>query len=387
MAAGYFISIFVKGVSHIVLLVDWSTKIHYFFHIAILLLQICIKFNNKSMATIEIKGEIGAQYTYKQFITDYSNAKGEMITLFVDSVGGSVAEGNQISDFIRSHSDQFSRVINSGHVASIAASIFLALPFEKRFFDMAKGVALIHNPMATQLGEDTTADGLKSMSELLLNEQKNINSYISNQTGADSDVIAALMQINEPLTEAQLTSINFANILKFQAIAYINKSNDMNKQELETIIDQKNQSFLDKLMAIFKPAFKAIMATDATGVQIDFPEVPEGGTIEVGAKVNAPDGELVMATGETYVVVGGVVTEIKPVEAQEEPNAELEAIKAENEALKSQLASSQAKAMELDTIKAQLATFKSQMVSTEPIEKVEKVIEQPTKFTYNGRKK
>lgn len=341
------------------------------------------------MATIEIKGEIGAQYTYKQFITDYSNAKSEMITLFVDSVGGSVTEGNQISEFIRSHSDQFARVINSGHVASIAASIFLALPFEKRFFDMSKGVALIHNPMATQLGEDTTADGLKSMSELLLSEQKNINSYISKQTGADSDVIAALMAINEPLTEAQLTSINFANILKFQAVAYINKSNEMNKEELESIVAKSNQSFFDKIMAKLFP-FKAIMATDAQGNQIDFPEVPEGGAIEVGAKTNAPDGEVVMATGETYVIAGGIVTEIKPAAADEPeaPNAELEAIKAENEALKSQLAASQAKATELDTIKAQLATFKSQMVVTEPIEGEVKPTEAaPTKFSYNGKKK
>jgi len=321
------------------------------------------------MAQIEIKGEIGKEYTYKQFITDYSNAKGEPINLFINSVGGSVTEGNQIADFIRSHSDSFLRVINSGHVASIAASIFLALPFEKRFFDLAKGVALIHNPMATQLGEDTTANGLKSMSELLLSEQKNINSYIAKQTGADSDVIGALMQINEPLTEAQLTSINFANILKFQAIAYLNE-NKMNKQELEQTIDSKMGSWFDKVIAKLFP-FKAIMVTDAEGNQLDFPEVPEGGTIEVGAKTSAPDGEVVMASGETYVIAGGELKAIKPAEAEqpeEAPNAELEAIKAENAALKLQLSGANAKATELDTIKAQLATFKSQMVVTEPLE-------------------
>ena len=330
------------------------------------------------MAQIEIKGEIGAEYTYKQFITDYSNAKGELITLFIDSVGGSVTEGNQIAEFIRSHSDQFSRVINSGHVASIAASIFLALPFEKRFFDLAKGVALIHNPMTPPADGLQNADELIATAELLRSEQKNINSYIAKQTGADSDVIGALMQINEPLTEAQLTSINFANILKFQAVAYINKqTNNMNKQELESIIDQKNQSFLDKLMAIFKPAFKAIMLTDANGNQIDFPEVPEGGEVKVGDKVNAPDGEVVMASGETYVIAGGVVTEIKPAEAEttdDAPNAELEAIKAENAALKAELDGLKAKVTELDTIKAQLSKFKSQMVVNEPLEGGKKTV-------------
>jgi ATP-dependent protease ClpP protease subunit len=341
------------------------------------------------MAQIEIKGEIGAQYAYKQFITDYSNAKGELITLFVDSIGGSVTEGNQIAEFIRSHSDQFSRVINSGHVASIAASIFLALPYEKRYFDLSKGVALIHNPMSPPAEGLQTADELMATSELLRAEQKNINTYIAKQTGADSDVIAALMAINEPLTEAQLTSINFANILKFQAISYLT-TNEMKKEDIEQIIEEKNQSFLDKLMAIFKPAFKAIMVTDAEGKQIDFPEIPEGGTIEVGAKTSAPDGDVVMATGETYVIAGGELKEIKPAEAEpteEATNAEMEALKAELEAMRAQLAGANAKASELDTIKAQLATFKSQMVVTDPAEKTDKETEKPTgKFSYNGKK-
>jgi ATP-dependent protease ClpP protease subunit len=325
------------------------------------------------MAQIEIKGEIGAQYTYKQFITDYSNAKGEMITLFVDSVGGSVTEGNQIAEFIRSHSDQFSRVINSGHVASIAASIFLALPFEKRFFDMGKGVALIHNPMAPPSDTMQTADEMISVAELLKGEQKNINSYIAKQTGADSDVIAALMQINEPLTEAQLTSINFANILKFQAVAYLNKQNDnMKKEEVEEIVAKSNQSFFDKIVALFKPEFKAIMLTDANGNQIDFPEVAEGSMPVVGDKVNAPDGEIVMASGETYVIVANVITEIKPA-AADEPNVELEAIKAENEALKAQLASAQTKADEMKALEARLASFTSKMIVNEPVEAGKKI--------------
>lgn len=337
------------------------------------------------MATIEIKGEIGTEYTYKQFITDYSNAKGEPINLFIDSVGGSVQEGNQIAGFIRSHSDSFLRVVNSGHVASIAASIFLALPFEKRFFDLSKGVALIHNPMSTTEGL-LNADELASVSELLKQEQKSIQSYISKQTGADNDVIGALMQINEPLSEAQLQSINFANIIKFQAVAYFNKNN-MNKQDIEQIIEEKNQSFFEKIKALFVPPFKAIMVTDAEGNQIDFPEVPEGGEIKVGDKTSAPDGELVMATGETYVIAGGVLTEIKPAaeeEAAPEPNAELDAAKAEIAALKQQLAGATAKATEYDTIKAQLSKFQSRMVEDE--KKDGEAGATPTKFTFNGKK-
>jgi ATP-dependent protease ClpP protease subunit len=317
------------------------------------------------MATIEIKGEIGTEYTYKQFITDYSNAKGEPISLLINSIGGSVQEGNQIAEFIRSHSENFLRVVNSGHVASIAASIFLALPFEKRFFDLSKGVALIHNPMSETQGL-LNADELATVSELLRSEQKNIQSYITKQTGADSDVIGALMQINEPLSEAQLQSINFANIIKFQAVAYFNKNNNMNKQDIEQIIEEKNQSFFEKIKALFVPTFKAIMVTDANGNQIDFPEVPDGGEIKVGDKTSAPDGEVVMATGETYVIAGGVLTEIKPVaEPAPAPNAELEAAKAEIASLKQQLAGATAKASEYENIKAQLSKFQSKMIEGE----------------------
>lgn len=316
------------------------------------------------MATIEIKGEIGTEYTYKQFITDYSNAKGEPINLFINSIGGSVQEGNQIAEFIRSHSDSFIRVVNSGHVASIAASIFLALPFEKRFFDLSKGVALIHNPMSETQGL-LNADELATVSELLRSEQKNIQSYIAKKTGADSDVIGALMQINEPLSEAQLKSINFANIIKFQAVAYFNKNN-MNKQEIEQIIEEKNQSFFERIKALFVPPFKAIMVTDANGNQIEFPEVPDGGEVKVGDKTTAPDGEVVMATGETYVIAGGVLTEIKPaVDPAAAPNAELEAAKAEIASIKQQLAGATAKVSEYENIKAQLSKFQSKMVDDE----------------------
>jgi len=234
--------------------------------------------------------------------------------------------------------------------------------------------------------DNGTADDLGYMAELLMVEQKSIQSYIAKQTGADTDVIGALMQINEPLSEAQLQSINFANIIKFQAVAYFNKNN-MNKQDIEQIIEEKNQSFFEKIKALFVPPFKAIMVTDAEGNQIDFPEVPEGGEIKVGDKTTAPDGELVMATGETYVIAGGVLTEIKPA-AEEEPapapNAELDAAKAEIAALKQQLAGANAKATEYDTIKAQLSKFQSKMIEDE--KKEGDAVVTPTKFTFNGKK-
>ena len=440
------------------------------------------------MAIININGIIGQDYTYKQFITDYANAGSEDIRLLINSPGGYVDEGENIAEFIRQHSTRFLSVANSGDVASIAASIFLALPFEKRFFDLSKGVALIHNPMfQPNQDESFTADELTALSESMTATEKKIKTYIAKQTGADADVVGALMAINEPLNEAQLNSINFANLIKFQPIALINQKKikpQMKVINLEISLNEKQEkiyqllkplennlenmwvyledvydtyfiyafggeyfkqsytisvngdielqgnpikafsnwqtaeeltqtvailktkvnnmtkeqvtehtSALGKMIAKLEKVFGkkvALMLTDANGVQIDFPEVEEGGTVAVGDKTSAPDGEYVMADGATYVISGGVVTEIKPAAA--EGGEDMEALKAENEALKAELEGLKAQAVTaqatIDEVKAQVVAMqgkiKSQMIDTPPTEPTEP---QPTKFTYNGRKK
>ena len=197
------------------------------------------------------------------------------------------------------------------------------------------------------------------------------------------------MDINEPLNEEQLQSINFAQIIKqeFKAVAYFKNKNDMTdlKEINEKLNEQK--TLLDKVIALFKPKTVALMLTDANGETIEFPEVPEGGAVVVGDKTTAPDGEVVMADGYTYVIAGGVLTEIKEPE-QTDVTVELEALKAENEQLKAQIAG-------MEEIKAQVVTLnkevvalqgkvKSQMIEDVPAEKEK---ETSTKFQYNGRKK
>ena len=340
------------------------------------------------MAIININGIIGQDYTYKQFITDYANAGDEQIRLLIDSPGGEVNEGEQIAEFIRQHATRFESVMNSGDVASIAASIFLALPFEKRFFDSRKGVALIHQPffMPDENTPNMTADVMITLAAQMKDVQETIKKYIAKQTGADADVVDALMAINEPLSESQLESIHFANIIKFQAVAYFKQNDDMTNEELKAQLGEQ-KSILDKILAYFKPKFVALMLTDANGNQVEFPELGDGEAVTVGAKTTAPDGELVMADGYTYVIAGGVVTEIKepevePTEDVEALKAELAALKAENETLKSASA-------QMEEVKAQVVALqgkiKSQMASLTPTEPVTEP--QPTKFTYNGRKK
>jgi len=330
---------------------------------------------------INIIGEIGVDYTYAKFIEDYAVAiqSGEAISIAIDSPGGLISDGNKIALFIRDHQNDFSSISNSGNVASIAASIFLSLPIEKRIFDPAKGVALIHNPMAIGVEDGLTADGLKAMGGALELEQNSIKKYIAQQTNANVDVIQALMEINEPLSVAQLKSINFANIIEFKSIAYLNQTK-MNEKDVKSVVDTQMGSWLDKFKSIFTTQFKSIVLTDANGEMLDFPEVSDGATVKVGDKTTAKDGSYVMPTGETYVVAGGEVTEIIPV--AEEPqtpelNVELEALMQENAALKAQL-------KDYATLKNTVAKFKSKMIDLNPIENGQQTTK--SKFTYNGKK-
>ena len=343
------------------------------------------------MAIININGIIGQDYTYKQFITDYAKCGNEQIRLLIDSPGGDTYEGNLIANYIKDNATRFDSVINSGDVGSIAASIFLALPYEKRYFDLRRGQALIHNPYITDVdGLDTTAAGLKNIAEYVEQDEKEIRTFIVKQTGADVNVIKAFMDINEPLNEEQLKSINFAQIIKqeFKAVAYFKNKNDMTdlKEINEKLNEQK--TLLDKVIALFKPKTVALMLTDANGETIEFPELQEGTMPQVGDKTTAPDGEVVMADGYTYVISGGVLTEIKEPE-QTDVTVELEALKAENEQLKAQIAG-------MEEIKAQVVNLnkevvalqgkvKSQMIDDVPAEKEKEP--QTKKFVFNGTKK
>ena len=345
----------------------------------ILFLVELIKIN---MAIIEIKGIIGVDYTFSQFLTDYSNAGDEQIELVIDSLGGDVTDGELISEFIHSHSDRFSMVRNSGNVMSIASSIFLALPRDKRFYNADLGKFLIHNPYVDPVSFkdiDTTADGLSTISEALKESENKMAKFYSSQTGADLEVIKNLMAINEPLTTEQIKAINVATIITaptLRAVAFFNPNNNskMNQKEIENLIDKKNVSFMDTFKAWFKKTtkFVAMFVTDANGVQIEFPDVADGVEPEIGDVAKSADGtelngEVVMATGETYVFEANVLTEKRPkeetevkteVETETEPT-ELEAMKAKIESLEAELTKSKAEAT---SFKAQLKAVQTEKV-------------------------
>jgi len=330
------------------------------------------------MAKIDIVGVIGQDYFYSDFLTDYANAKQQgLIELHINSLGGSVVEGFAIADFIKQHSADFLSVTNSGNIASIATTIFFALPFEKRTYDINKGFFVIHNPFVpNEAIENTTAQGLSDASEKLKEIEDRMVNDVVKATGADKEAVKALMIVDKPLTIEQIKAFNIANVEELRVVAFFNPDNNnkMNKKEVEEIVSKANESLLDKIKAVFTKKIVALYVTDAEGNQINFPDVEEGTELKVGDKTDGNvTGDVLLADGRTLVMADGVITEIKEKEEEETPNVELEALRAENEELKKQL---QSKVMALKNIESKVIALKAdQAPSNEEGNKTRKLTE------------
>lgn len=344
------------------------------------------------MAQIEIKGIIGEEYTFANFLTAFAQAGIEPIRLVIDSIGGNVSEGMEIANFIQSKEDRFVSVSNSGDVASIATPIFLALQRQKRFFDLSKGVFLIHNPFldpfSLSFTSDTTAEGLSMIVSELEAVENDLSKFYVKQTGADMDVLKSLMKINQPLTEEQLVALNIATVYQYQAVAILNKKNEMTKEEVVAIINETHPSLLDKIKALFKKEMQivAVMLTDATGAQVEFPNVDEGNTPQVGDMAKMADGspvpaELVMADGSTFKFENGVLMEIMPAEVEEveDPNVQrIAELEAELESLKSVKDELTAKETTIAAKDKEIFALKAQIKSQAPDTKVEEAPAEPS---------
>ena len=328
------------------------------------------------MAIISIIGIIGDEYKYSDFITAFASAPDELINLEINSLGGDVEDGEKIADFISRNESRFNRVSNSGNVASIAATIFLSLPREKRFFDVGKGFFLIHNPFldpASLAYFNTTADGLSAISEELKVIEDRLAKNIAKQTNASLEIVKEFMKIDEQLTIEQMNALNIATITQYKAVAFYNKqTNKMTQEQIDKLISEKNEGFFANVKSWIRKAmnFKAMTITLADGKLLDFPDIAEGGEPTVGDTATidgAPaTGEILLANGGTYVFENGALTEIKEA-VSDEPADDIEALKAENEKLKADLEAATAKAKaDLEAIKAEMRTIKSKMAVTNP---------------------
>jgi len=299
-----------------------------------------------STYTLPIIGEIGKDFKYTDLLMHLNAAKNSStIHGVIGSPGGDIEEGLKIRDGLM-NSGKVIKMSNSGDVASIAVSIFLAAPKALRKFDPSKGVFLIHLPLVQpeDLTEPAyTADDLDFISKSLKSYGMELAKQYVKDTGSDLEILKAFMAENKPLTPEQISGLGFATIEQpaFKAVALITtKKEEMeNKEVIEKL--KNHETLLDK---IHKKLFaKNLMLQDVNGVEIDFGDAvqtPEQIVVGVEAKVDSKpaEGDITMPDGSVLTFKAGKLETITP---PSQP-VDAEALKAENEDLKKKLADSEA---------------------------------------------
>jgi ATP-dependent Clp endopeptidase proteolytic subunit ClpP len=266
--------------------------------------------------TIFINGQIGTTETQKgvELIDIIQQVKSQVgatsFRVHINSEGGVVDTGFDIFNYLKSLKLPITTV-GSGLVASIATVIFMA--GDKRILTTGTEF-MIHSPMG---GIDGTADQIEQYAQEVRDCENRLIKFYSQQTGLSADALQPLLKNETWLTEDQATSLGFATLLNepILAKAYLNLNNDkpMTKED-KSWIEEKFTSILNS----FKKKVVNIILQDANGVSIDFAEVAEGETPELGAMATVDgqpaEGEYIMPDGSTYVFSAGALQEIRVVE-------------------------------------------------------------------------
>lgn len=272
---------------------------------------------------IFIKGEIGETLHLVDVISQVENQKeATAFNVYINSVGGSVDVGFDIYNYLISLNVPI-KVIGQEIVASAATLIFMAGSVR----ELEQGTDfMIHLPWGYAEG---TAQEISDYSEMLKRYEKKIVDFYIKTTGLNEEAIRPLLNYETWL------SPKLANDLKFTTsvadnIPVLAKANFNFKLDNKMTDEQKGMftKLFEKVDAIFSKVnvtVKNIVLQDANGIEVEFPDVAEGEIPIVGESTALVDGtpaegEYLMPDGQTYIFVGGVLTEI--VEAQVDDKAE-----------------------------------------------------------------
>jgi len=260
----------------------------------------------------------------------------ERVNVYINSEGGFVDTGRQIAELLKNVPNCFT--IASELCASIATEIHLAVPLQNRLIE--KGTTyMIHNPLF--MGVSGDADALKKMSESIKKTESEMESMYSKATGLSKEILSGLMQVETHLTDEQAVKLNFASKvidkMERKAVALFNNQKSNMKEQSKSfsewlalamaVLTGKEEVNERNALAMEIPTDKGLLVTPFEDLQVGDEAMIEGQP--------APDGEYLAEDGKVFVVMDGMVSEIK--EMVEPANEELAQLKAENESLKAQI--------------------------------------------------
>lgn len=337
--------------------------------------------------TMLFKGEVGFDITADNLMAAINNGQ----NIIIDSYGGDLYESWKIYDRIRL-SDKKPTIGVIGVCASAAIQILLAA--ETRWAsENSRG--LIHNPWQMAMGDDGEFEAIAAELKMEKNKLAAIYSKISERPVEE---VLALMLEERFLTAEEMLQWNFITEIKTSP-TITNNQNEAEMAENKELAEKVNkmEGVINSLKNLFtgKPDIKNIIVTDATGIQIDFPDLDEESQIVVGVKATiegAPaEGEYVMAggtiEGKTFVFTAGNLDEI--IDPAGDGNEEMENLKQENADLKAELetlkGTNNKVQDQIKTLTAQVAEFKNMVTTGEPAPSTPPVIEGEKKFTYKRK--
>lgn len=317
--------------------------------------------------------------------------KAESFNVYINSQGGYVDVGFEIYDYLKSLGKPI-KTIGQGMVASIATVIFMAgdtrvLKPNTEF--------MVHLPSG---GVEGNSDEIENYSKYIKDIEKRVVRFYNETAGLSESEILPLLQKETFLNADEAYKLGFANekINAPEVVAYF-------KPNLKPKINMsKNEKgIISKIMDVLKshkiPTNKIVF--DAEGKELDFYELEDSATIELGAKANydgtAANGEYAVpsendpALVETYVFENGVLIEIKEADLDEETESEeMQALKRENENLKIQLAEKETAIVDLTgevtALKESNSSYKKAIAAIKAIE-TEHTPAQPAKQQTSNR--
>lgn len=278
----------------------------------------------------------------------------DTIDMRINSPGGVVSEGWAIIDKLRSSGKKITATIE-GKAASMAAILLLAAS-ERKGHKHAR--LLIHEsyfPEFTLAGEYHRED-LQKLVAQLEQDTKEALDFMVERTGADREVLAALMKEDKFIDMEQAKELGFIHEI-IEPTSADARGWKRPKMQTNSSTDMSNTN---PIASAFKAMAEALgfsvaeetvgyvlSAQDGTEINID---KPEGEDPAVGDAAT-PDGEFLMPDGTTIVIAEGVITEIRDAEAEPEEEPAPEETREENPevaALQAQIESLQARIAELE---------------------------------------
>jgi ATP-dependent Clp endopeptidase proteolytic subunit ClpP len=265
--------------------------------------------------------------TAKDFAQDLKEHSGRHVHLRINSVGGSVIEGNAIFNALKRHKGGL-----TVHVDGLAASMASVIAMTGERTLMAENaMMMIHNPWSMAMGD---ADQLRKEADTLDKIKKVMVGAYRRKSGKDSEEIAAIMDDETWLTAAEAKEAGFVDEIEDGTEAAASLTPESARARFDKLKD-----FMARKPATIK-AEEAAPEVEAPAVEPETPETVETPEAESAEEVDTSAEDMSIPSPDPAELQAKLAAlEAAQAESAELSAKEVESLKAEIDRLTSEVAS------------------------------------------------